>query len=300
MCSLLAAALLFANIGDLPLDSGKVLNDVKMGYRTYGKLNADKSNVILIPAWFNGRTSDLEAFIGAGNLFDDTKWYIVTMDSLSNGVSTSSSNSATQKGKLFPAITIGDMVRAQYVLVTEKLSLPQAHAVIGISMGGMQAFEWMYAYPNFMKQAIPIVGTPRMSAKDAQLWASMVNQLPIGKPRDPASAEGQMRTVMNFDPAQILKWIKPTDVLRQFDAVTRHDIGRRKAISVETAAKDVKAKVLVVIASADQVVSPAAPRAFAELLKAQLIDLQGSCGHNAFRCEKETLAPQIAAFLDGK
>ena len=114
---------LFAEIGDLELESGQVLENCKIGFRTFGTMNADKSNLIIYPTWFGGTTSDLVNLIGPGKLVDDTKYYVIAIDALGNGVSTSPSNSETQGGKKFPDITIVDMVNSQYKLLTKYLEI---------------------------------------------------------------------------------------------------------------------------------------------------------------------------------
>jgi homoserine O-acetyltransferase len=299
MIPLFASALLFANLGDVKLESGEVLRETKIGYRTFGTLNADKSNVLVIPTWFNGVSGDLESLIGPGNLFDDTRYYIVAIDALSNGVSISPSNSKEQKNKLFPKITIGDMVKTQHQLLTGTLNLRKVYAVAGISMGGMQVFEWMVQYPEFFDKAIPIVGTPKMSAKDIALWTKMIAKTPIFR-RNKTEGEKQFAAAFNFDPAIILKWIYPQNVLKQFDAVIKHDITEAKGMNFDSVARIIKAKTMVVVASQDEVVSPEPPAALAKLMSAEVFTLTGSCGHNAYRCEKDLLAPKVAQFLSSR
>ena len=106
----------FAAIGDLPLVSGEILYDVRLGYRTAGTLNADKSNVIVFPTWFTGSSEDLLRFdkIGPGKLADTDRFYVIAIDALGNGISTSPSNSERQPGADFPAIQIDDMVNAAH------------------------------------------------------------------------------------------------------------------------------------------------------------------------------------------
>ncbi|MBZ0212883.1 MAG: alpha/beta fold hydrolase [Nitrospirae bacterium] len=168
----LASILLSFNLGDFKLTSGQVLKDCRVTYRTYGELNRDKSNVILVPTWYNGRSEDMERYIGPGRLLDDTKYYIVVVDALGNGSSSSPSNQRTQRGNSFPSITIRDMVETQHVLLTKELGISHVFGVLGISMGGMQVYEWLSAYPNFMKKGVPIVGTPQMSERDIRLWTT--------------------------------------------------------------------------------------------------------------------------------
>ena len=92
----------FANLGDFKLESGEVLRDCRIGYRTFGQLNPGKSNVILFPTWAGGTTEQLAGSVGAGRLADSTKYYVILVDALSNGVSSSPSNSELQPHMQFP------------------------------------------------------------------------------------------------------------------------------------------------------------------------------------------------------
>ena len=97
----------FAELGDFTLESGEVIQDLKIGYRTFGELNAAKSNAVLFPTWFTGTTADLVEWVGPGKLVDPSKHYVILVDAIGDGVSTSPSNSATQPGMRFPRFTIG-------------------------------------------------------------------------------------------------------------------------------------------------------------------------------------------------
>ena len=76
----------FAKLGDLKLQNGGVIRDCRIGYRTFGKINANKSNVIIFPTWAGGTTEQLQSSIGPGKLVDSTKYFVVAIDVLSNGV----------------------------------------------------------------------------------------------------------------------------------------------------------------------------------------------------------------------
>ena len=160
----------FAPLGDFRLESGETIRDCRIGYRTWGKLNAARANAILFPTWFGGTTAQLAANFGRGKMLDPAEWFIIAVDAIGNGVSTSPSNSATQPRMKFPKFTIRDMVESQHQMLTKTLGLTHVHAVMGISMGGMQTFQWMVAYPDFLDRAVPIVGTPRMTPYDTLLW----------------------------------------------------------------------------------------------------------------------------------
>src|ERR1043165_8344474 len=77
----------FANIGDLKLQNGGVIRNCRVGYRTFGTLNNDKSNVIVFPTWAGGTTEQLKSNFGPGRLIDTTTYYVVAIDALSTGVS---------------------------------------------------------------------------------------------------------------------------------------------------------------------------------------------------------------------
>ena len=172
-----------AELGDLTLESGEVLQDAKLGYRSAGRLNADRSNVILFPTWFTGTTEELFTSDAVAPV-DTSRFFLVAVDAFANGVSSSPSNSTSHPGVSFPRVTIGGMVRAQHRLLTEVLGVSRLHAVMGISMGGMQVVEWVSAYPDVVDRAVPIVGSPRLASYDLLLWETQLAAL------DPAIACG--------------------------------------------------------------------------------------------------------------
>ena len=83
----------FAELGNLRLRSGAVIQDFRLGYRTAGKLNADQSNAVLWPTWLGGKTQDLLKYIGPGNVVDTNRYFVILVDAIGDGVSTSPSNS---------------------------------------------------------------------------------------------------------------------------------------------------------------------------------------------------------------
>src|SRR5882672_10793665 len=176
----------FAELGDMKLQGGAAIQDFHLGYRTLGKLNAQRSNAILWPTWLGGKSQDLLQFLGPGKVVDTSIYFVVLADAIGDGVSTSPSNSKHQPIMKFPTFTIRDMVEAEHRLLTEVLHISHLRAVMGVSMGGMQTFEWAVTYPEFMDLAIPIAGSPQSTSFDKLLWMSQIDALEL----DPAWNRG--------------------------------------------------------------------------------------------------------------
>jgi homoserine O-acetyltransferase len=165
----------------LSLDSGATLAPVDVVYETYGELNRDRSNAILILHAFSGdahaagishetgKPGWWDNMIGPGKGFDTDKYFIICSNVLGGCRGTtgpSSINPATgcPYGMSFPVITIVDMVRLQKMLV-DYLGIQRLLSVSGGSMGAMQALLWAVAYPDAVASSIPIAGTARHSAQ---------------------------------------------------------------------------------------------------------------------------------------
>lgn len=318
-----AAEQKFGAIGDFRLESGETIRDCKVGYRTAGTLNAAKDNAILFFTWFNGKSKDLEQSVGAERMLDPGTYYVVMVDALGDGVSSSPSNSATQPKEKFPRITMRDMVKAEHELATKVLGLEHVRAVMGISMGGMQTFQWLASYPEFMDIAIPIVGTPQQSSFDLLVWETQENtivyRLKAGDEStatEPAMRIGQMlittpkHTVEEVKreefeahlAEELANWKKendPYDYLEQLRAMISLNIAA-PGETLEDAAKRTKAKVLVIVARQDHLVNPIAAMRFAEARKAPLLVLEGDCGHLATACEERVMSLAVRGILTEK
>jgi len=131
-----------AELGDLALESGESIRDYRQSYVTHGNLNADKSNLVLACISLTGNHHRLDFLIGPGKALDTERFFIICADPIGNGLSTSPSNSNEQSRMRFPRFLIRDMVNAQHRLLTEVFGVEHACAVVGASMGGMQALQW--------------------------------------------------------------------------------------------------------------------------------------------------------------
>jgi homoserine O-acetyltransferase len=153
------------DIGDLPLASGQTLHQCRLAVATFGRLNDTKDNAILIPTWYSGTSKIIhDVFVGAGRPIDPDKYFIIIVNQLGNGLSSSPHNTpAPQSQARFPSIAIADDVTAQHRLVTEHFGLDQLALVMGGSMGAQQAYEWAVRYPSMVLRLAAIAGTARTS-----------------------------------------------------------------------------------------------------------------------------------------
>ena len=112
------------DLGDVKLLSGKNLKSAKLTYKTYGTLNKNADNVIVLPTFYTGTHKRNEGFFGSGRAIDPNKYFIVSINMFGNGLSSSPSNSSSpQDGPRFPDITLWDNINCQNKLLTEKLKI---------------------------------------------------------------------------------------------------------------------------------------------------------------------------------
>jgi len=174
--------MLFGDDQPLKLDCGVSLSPFQLAYQTYGTLNADKTNAILICHWLTGdqhvanvhpvtgKPGSWDVMIGAGKPIDTDRYFVICINVLGGCMGSSGPFSTNPKtGELwgldFPFITIPDMVRAQAMLI-DRLGIQTLFAVIGGSMGGMQVLQWASAYPERVFSALPVACSTRHSAQN--------------------------------------------------------------------------------------------------------------------------------------
>ena len=312
-----------ASIGDLKLENGEVIRDCVVGYRVFGTLNPQKSNIVVFPTFLGGRSADLAGRIGAGKIVDNATYYVIAVDSLADGVSSSPSNSKTQSRMQFPKISIRDMVNAEHKMLIDSLHLSHVHAVVGFSMGGMQAFQWSVAYPDFIDKAVSIEGSPQLTSADMLLWRTEL----LAAEADPDWKNGRYTTppklhlqdsihalalttpeyvATNTSPGDFDKFFAEqvedgsfdaNDNLRQVQAILTQDIAAQFGGSLERAAAAIHLPILIVVNRQDHLVNPMTSIQFAKLVKGQLVELDSNCGHRAHRCEQTKIGQAVASFL---
>ncbi len=324
---LAAQQLQYASLGNFRLENGQVLKNLRMGYRTLGKLNAQKSNVVVMPTAFMGKTGGMLGEVGPGRLVDSSRYYVILIDALGNGVSSSPSNSKAQPRMQFPQFNIRDMVKSQHELLTRVFKLSHVHAVVGVSMGGHQTFQWMVSYPNFMDEAIPIVGSPRPTSYDSLLHTADLHAITFSRDwnngnyaSEPVAALSMIADILALNgstpeyrithttlaelPAfisgaqnSVVKSFDANNCVRQLQAMLAQDVSKPFGGSMEKAASVVRARVLVVPSLQDHIVNPQPALDFAKLIHARVFKLTSNCGHGAPGCERDRLDPVVNAFL---
>jgi len=307
-----------ANIGDLKLESGEIILNCHIGYQIIGKANKDSSNIIVYPTWFGGLSKDIAGIIGKYNLIDTTKYMVIAIDALGNGISSSPSN----YDKKFPLFTIRDMVKSQFHLINKILKIKHLYAIIGGSMGSFQTFEWLVCYPDFIDKAIPYVCSPVRTSSDKLRLNLEKDIISLHKNYDIPEAKTQR--IMNMLTAYFSKTqnylskeidtyefdeyyqkfeakeTRPFSMenrLSQINAMLTHDISQKYNNSLEFAAKKIKAEMLIIVSDSDQVVNPQPAIELSKMTNSELIVLSNDCGHLAPGCNMKKFGEHIAKFL---
>ena len=227
-------------------------------------------------------------------------------------------------GGMFP-----DQVEDAYAALRYLKTRPFVHtshvAVMGFSMGGMQAFQWAVSYPGFMDKTVSIVGSPQLTAYDLLLWRSTL----LALESDPSWKEGRYTSqpalhLMNM--VQMLALHTPqyqvshnprreyqkfeselvqgpddldaNDTLRQIQALLSADVAAPLDGSLEGAAATVRSQMLVIVNKQDHVVNPQPAADFARMLHAPLLEMDDDCGHRAHTCDMKRIGEAVAEFLE--
>lgn len=310
----------FVNIGDYKLINDEIIKDCKIGFRTFGTLNEDKSNAIIYCSWFGGTSEAIGSLIEKKNFVDTSKFYIIAFDALGNGISSSPSN---YEHSPFPEITIRDMVNSQQELLTKHLGLNHLYGAIGGSMGSMQVLEWAVAYPEFIEKIVAYVSSPKLTSYDL-LWKNTQLKL-IETSKKYGVSEKEIKTISDMmtallarTPDYVNKNIKVEEFqsylssfekepsiiftldnyVAQMKAMIKHDISKCFDNSMGDAAKHIQAELFIIISENDLMVNPTTSIKLAEMTSAKLLVLENNCGHLAVGCELDRCREEINNFFE--
>jgi homoserine O-acetyltransferase len=325
------------------LQSGKTLPEMTLAFETYGRLAPDGRNAILITHGFTsshhaaGKYSATDptpgfwdGLIGPGKTIDTNRYFVVSSNMLGSSYGSTapaSINPATGKpyGPEFPSITLGDIVRAQRLLL-DSFGVRHLVAVAGPSYGGYQAFQWAVTYPDFMDAVVPVVTAPKGRGGDASV-KSLVDELGADPNWNggwyydrggiPATLTAmRVKTLKTYGQNEILAVTIPDPAAREariremaetwarvFDPNSL--VALRKAAVRFDAERDftkIRARVLYVLSRTDKLFPPSiAPDVMDKLTKAgvdaRYFEIDTDFGHSASGADWAKWAPALKDFL---
>jgi len=303
-----------AELRPCSLPSGANIEVCRIGYRTFGQKRGN--NAVLVPTWLGGTSSDWRGLLGPDRLIDTTVYYVMVIDALGNGISSSPSNTSG-----FPQVSIEDMVETQYRLAREALRIDHLRAVVGVSMGGIQTFEWSVAHPDFVDRFVSIVGSPQMARHDRAWLQTMVRLFGIGEtyhvPQDSVwrmfagvglLIQDVQETINQRSPAEAdsllaaaatewSKTLKPDDFVLQARAILAYHFYGRPGSDSPAITDRLRGRFMVVNSPDDRLVSAGPALSIARRLGLDTLVVRSPCGHAVFACEAHAIGASIGSFL---
>jgi homoserine O-acetyltransferase len=316
-------------LGDLPLESGEIIRDFSISYVTHGTRAPAGDNVILVLTAIGSTHHRLDFLIGPDRPLNPEKHFIVCIDAIGNGLTTSPSNSIAQPDLAFPRFSIRDMVASQRKLL-DALGIRRLAAIVGASMGGMQALQWGVSEPDLMRSIVALVPMAR-----TRPWSVAMNEVarrilmadpgwpsgPYGSGfdawaaltrvitnRSPGALEGMPANAVPGLVADVIATLRkvgpdPLDWVYQSYAYDAHDVGTTPGFGGDTAAalRTIRAPTLLLVPELD-LYNPVgdAVEAAALIPDATLLRLAGNAGHAVAADTSPQLADiraAIGAFL---
>src|SRR5512138_2939422 len=331
--------------GGLALELGGALPALRIGYRAWGTLDPDGGNAVVVCHALTG-SADADLWwtnmFGPGRALDPERDFVVCSNILGSCYGTTGPTSvdpATGAPWLgtFPVITIRDMVRAQHALAAA-LGIRRVRMVIGGSLGGMQALEWAFSYPELVDSVVFIASTARHSAwciglSEAQRQAIYADPRWKGGRYDPADppsdglAAARMMAMLSYrsQPSfemrfgrrqqaedtyavesylryqgqQLVDRFDPATYVTLTRAMDTHDVGRGRG-DVDQVLRGIRQPMLVVSIDSDVLYWPAEQREVARLVPgARFAVLDSPQGHDAFLIDVDRLSELVAEFRGG-
>jgi homoserine O-acetyltransferase len=313
-------------LGDLPLESDEAIRDFSISYVTHGTRAATDDNVILVLTAIGSTHHRLDFLIGPGRPLDPDKHFIICVDAIGNGLTTSPSNSAAQPDLAFPRFSIRDMVASQRRLL-DALGISKLAAVVGASMGGMQALQWGVSDPAFARSIVALVPMAR-----TRPWSVAMNEVarrilmtdpgwPTGPygggfdawaaltrvitNRSPGALEGMTAAAIPGLVAEVIAMTRkigpdPLDWAYQSFAYDAHDVGTTPGFGGDTAAalRTIQAPTLLLVPELD-LYNPIddAVEAARLIPDVTLLRLAGNAGH-AVAADTSPQLADIRAAMD--
>ena len=316
------------SILDFQFEDGSVLPDLHVAYETRGTLAAGRDNAILLLPGAIGDRHAFDAIVGPGKTFDTDKYFVITVDPIGGG---DSSSPAEGMGQDFPRYTIRDMMEAEHALVSRGLGLSRLYAIGGLSMGSFVALEWGIHHPEMVSSLVLLAPSPKSDA-GFRLTVDLVNTVIALDPewqgghysRNPV--EGLRHAGMLFYPwvvsAAYLDRISSHDLAAGLEDMARafadwdanalvlryaayraHDVSAPFDGDMITALARVTAPTLVLASATDRLVGIEGARRIADGLKhARYAEIPSDRGHRAVRAppgtsEADFIDRQIRSFL---
>jgi homoserine O-acetyltransferase/O-succinyltransferase len=180
------------SIGRLDLEEGGSIPDCQLAVATFGTLNGAKDNAILVTTWYSGTHQIFrDVYIGPDHALDPDKYFIVVIDQIGSGLSTSPHNAPDEISmSRFPQVRIGDDVVAQERLLREHFGIEVLQLVVGGSMGAQQTYEWAVRFPEKVLRAAPIAGTAQNTPHDFLYTKALIEAITS----DGGFAEGEYKS----------------------------------------------------------------------------------------------------------
>lgn len=297
-------------LGDFPLESGGAMREAHVTYALHGPQRAPGVPaagvpVVLVLSAVGSTHHRLDMLIGPGRALDTESMAVLAVDALGNGLSSSPSNSVAQPGHAFPRFTIRDMVASQAAAL-DAIGVGALHAVVGASMGGMQALQWAVSHPGRVGRVVAMTPMARtmpwaaavnecsrraLAASGSSPWEAWVPLMQLLAARTPQQVDSA------FDgPEAVIRWIEerteawaaqnfsPIDWLYQSWAYDRHDVGTTPGFGGDTSAAlaSIRAPTLIAAPPLDLYnPAPAARWAAERIAGARFVELDSSWGHQA-------------------
>jgi homoserine O-acetyltransferase/O-succinyltransferase len=325
-----------ASLGNFRFESGQTIDELKVSYVTYGKLNAARDNAVLSLQHFTGDHHDNEFIIGPGKALNPEKYFVIATDFLANAklrqdLTTGPTNSGLKMR--FPRITARDWVSADTKLVKEYLGINHLAAAVGGSIGGINAFQFAVSQPDFVSAIIPIAASAQTNPQAKMVlrhvrdvialdpgWYSgmyeanpatglklalmeLVPWFPAPQYMDDLTTSEKLR---DYDATWQGRWsgLDARDIFYQLEGWSEFNLGDTPGFKgdVKAALTAIKAKTLLIGVKEDQLFRPEELQFAKSILRdAVYLELSSSTGHLASIGSdpkfNETINREIAKFL---